>query len=140
MTSCPGSGATTTRCGSRTRRSSPTGSAGSRSPPTCDPGTPLEELARARGFRHVFQNPPDLGGRYSALSLFGLVPAALIGADLEDLLFSAQEMADGCKAVPAFENPGAWLGALMGEAALAGRDKLTFVLPASVASFGDWVD
>jgi transaldolase/glucose-6-phosphate isomerase len=102
--------------------------------------TPLEELARARGFRHVFQNPPDLGGRYSALSLFGLVPAALIGADLEDLLFSADEMADGCKAVPAFENPGAWLGALMGEAWLAGQDKLTFVLPASVASFGDWVE
>jgi len=55
--------------------------------------------------------PARPGGRYSALSLFGLVPAAVIGADLEDLLFSAQEMADGCKAVPAFENPGAWLGA-----------------------------
>ena len=105
-----------------------------------DPGTPLQKLAGEKGFRHVFQNPPDLGGRYSALSLFGLVPAALIGADLEDLLFSAEEMGDGCKAVPAFENPGAWLGAVIGEAAVAGRDKLTFVLPASVASFGDWVE
>jgi glucose-6-phosphate isomerase len=120
--------------------SAKTGGRGSSFIAITDPGTPLEELARARGFRHVFENPPDLGGRYSALSLFGLVPAALIGADLEDLLFSAEEMADGCKAVPAFENPGAWLGALMGEAALAGQDKLTFVLPASVASFGDWVE
>ncbi|HEX9314873.1 MAG TPA: glucose-6-phosphate isomerase [Actinomycetota bacterium] len=120
--------------------SAKTGGRGSSFIAITDPGTPLEELARARGFRHVFQNPPDLGGRYSALSLFGLVPAALIGADLEDLLFSAEEMADGCKAVPGFENPGAWLGALMGEAWLAGQDKLTFVLPASVASFGDWVE
>ena len=120
--------------------SAKTGGRGSSFIAITDPGTPLEELARAKRFRHVFQNPPDLGGRYSALSLFGLVPAALIGADLDDLLFSAQEMADGCKAVPAFENPGAWLGALMGEAALAGRDKLTFVLPASVVSFGDWVE
>jgi glucose-6-phosphate isomerase len=120
--------------------SAKTGGRGSSFIAITDPGTPLEELARARGFRHVFENPPDLGGRYSALSLFGLVPAALIGADLEDLLFSAEEMAEGCRAVPAFENPGAWLGALMGEAALAGQDKLTFVLPASVGSFGDWVE
>src|SRR3981081_675893 len=104
------------------------------------PGTPLEELASSKGFRRVFQNPPDLGGRYSALSLFGLVPAALIGADLEDLFFSAEEMADGCKAVPAFENPGAWLGALMGEAALADQDMLLVVRPSAVASFGDWVE
>jgi transaldolase/glucose-6-phosphate isomerase len=117
-----------------------TGGRGSSFIAITDPGTPLEELASSKGFRRVFQNPPELGGRYSALSLFGLVPAALIGADLEDLLFSAQEMADGCKAVPAFENPGAWLGAIVGEAALAGQDKLTFVLPASVASFGDWVE
>ncbi|MEA2503559.1 MAG: transaldolase / glucose-6-phosphate isomerase [Actinomycetota bacterium] len=117
-----------------------TGGRGSSFIAITDPGTPLEELAGSKGFRRVFQNPPDLGGRYSALSLFGLVPAALIGADLEDLLFSAQEMADGCKAVPAFENPGAWLGATMGEAWLAGQDKLTFVLPASVESFGDWVE
>jgi len=117
-----------------------TGGRGSSFIAITDPGTPLEELGNAKGFRRVFQNPPDLGGRYSALSLFGLVPAALIGADLEDLLFSAQEMADGCKAVPAFENPGAWLGAIIGEAWLAGQDKLTFVLPASVESFGDWVE
>jgi glucose-6-phosphate isomerase len=117
-----------------------TGGRGSSFIAITDPGTPLEELGNAKGFRRVFQNPPDLGGRYSALSLFGLVPAALIGADLEDLLFSAQEMADGCKAVPAFENPGAWLGAIMAEAWQAGQDKLTFVLPASVESFGDWVE
>jgi glucose-6-phosphate isomerase len=117
-----------------------TGGRGSSFIAITDPGTPLGRLAKEKGFRRVFENPPDLGGRYSALSLFGLVPAALIGADLEDLLFSAEEMADGCKAVPAFENPGAWLGAIMGEAAVAGQDKLTFVLPASVASFGDWAE
>src|SRR5205085_11340956 len=95
---------------------------------------------RERRFRRVFQNAPDLGGRYSALSLFGLVPAALIGAGLEGLLSSAAGMAEACRTAPASENPGAWLGAVMGEAALAGRDKLTFVLPAPVASFGDWVE
>src|SRR2546421_601393 len=106
-----------------------------------DPGTPLEALGRSKGFRAVFLNPPDLGGRYSALSLFGLVPAALIGADLECLLASAGEMA--CSEGPCLsprENPAAWLGAVMGEGALAGRDKLTFVLPPAAAAFGDWVE
>ncbi|HJT37131.1 MAG TPA: bifunctional transaldolase/phosoglucose isomerase [Actinomycetota bacterium] len=106
-----------------------------------DPGTPLEKLARERGFRRVFLNPPDIGGRYSALSLFGLVPAALLGAPLFELLDAAQEMACACDpAVPAEQNPGAWLGAAIGEAARAGRDKLTFVLPDAIASFGDWVE
>ncbi|HEU5002058.1 MAG TPA: glucose-6-phosphate isomerase [Actinomycetota bacterium] len=106
-----------------------------------DPGTSLDQLATDRGFRAVFRNPTDLGGRYSALSLFGLVPAALIGADLEALLGSAGAMAGelaGDRA--AAENPGAWLGAVMGEAARAGRDKLTFVLPAAIDTFGDWVE
>jgi glucose-6-phosphate isomerase len=106
-----------------------------------DPGSALETLARARWFRRVFLNPPDIGGRYSALSLFGLVPAALIGAPLHELLDAAEEMAAACHpAVPVEENPGAWLGAVMGEAALAGRDKLTIVLPEEFASFGDWVE
>jgi len=106
-----------------------------------DPGTPLEKLARERSFRRVFLNPPDIGGRYSALSLFGLVPAALLGAPLFELLDAAQEMACACDpAVPVEQNPGAFLGAAIGEAARAGRDKLTFVLPESIASFGDWVE
>jgi transaldolase/glucose-6-phosphate isomerase len=106
-----------------------------------DPGTPLEKLARERSFRRVFLNPPDIGGRYSALSLFGLVPAALLGAPLFELLDAAQEMACACDpAVPVEQNPGAFLGAAIGEAARAGRDKLTFVLPKAIASFGDWVE
>jgi glucose-6-phosphate isomerase len=106
-----------------------------------DPETPLEDVARARSFRRVFLNPPDIGGRYSALSFFGLVPAALIGAPLHELLDAAEEMACSCHpSVPIEENPGAWLGAVMGEAARAGHDKLTFVLPEEFASFGDWVE
>jgi len=116
------------------------GRAGSSFVAITDPGTPLEALARAHGFRDVFLNPPDLGGRYSALSLFGLVPGALIGADLDGLLASANDMAKATTVPRASENPAAWLGAVMGEAALAGKDKLTFVLPASIEAFGDWVE
>jgi glucose-6-phosphate isomerase len=106
-----------------------------------DPGTPLEALARERGFRGVFANPRDIGGRYSALSYFGLVPAALIGAPLERLLDGASGMASACRSgIPARENPGAELGARIGEAALAGRDKLTLALPDAIASFGAWLE
>jgi len=106
-----------------------------------DPGTPLERLAGERGFRRTFVNPADIGGRYSALSFFGLVPAALIGVDVQTLLHRAHRMAECCAAwVPALENPAAWLGAALGEAALAGRDKVTFVLSPGVASFGLWVE
>ena len=95
-----------------------------------DPGTPLEAVGRRRGFRKVFLNPPDVGGRYSALSLFGLVPAALLGVDLDELLESASSMAAAChRCVPCDRNPGLWLGAVMGEAARAGWDKLTLLLP-----------
>jgi transaldolase/glucose-6-phosphate isomerase len=104
-----------------------------------DAGTPLEAVARERGFRGVFVNPADIGGRYSALSFFGLVPAALIGAPLDPLLDGAIEMASACLA-PAGENPGAELGATIGEAALAGRDKLTFVLPPAVEALGAWLE
>ncbi|MCH7698039.1 MAG: bifunctional transaldolase/phosoglucose isomerase [Chloroflexi bacterium] len=106
-----------------------------------DPGTPLEALARQRDFRRVFLNPADIGGRYSALSYFGLVPAALIGMDLDALLDSAEEMASACAdCVPVAENPGLWLGALIGEAASAGRDKLTLLFPDEVSAFGGWLE
>ena len=104
-----------------------------------DPGTPLETLARDHGFRAVFANPPDIGGRYSALSLFGLVPAAIIGAPLIELLDGASEMRRRCER-PAWENPGASLGAAMGEFAGSGRDKLTLFLPRPTASLGDWIE
>ncbi|HJY32914.1 MAG TPA: glucose-6-phosphate isomerase [Actinomycetota bacterium] len=106
-----------------------------------DPGTSLETLARERGFRSVFVNPDDIGGRYSALSYFGLVPAALIGAPLHEVLDRAQEMQTASeRMLPAAQNPGATLGAMMGESARAGRDKLTFALPEEIASFGSWVE
>ncbi len=106
-----------------------------------DPGTPLETQARERGFRRVFVNPPGLGGRYSALSYFGLVPAALTGVDIGAVVESAHEMMHACHyCLPPLDNPGAWLGAVIGEAALAGRDKLTLVLPKETSSFGDWAE
>lgn len=106
-----------------------------------DPGSPLAELATRYHFRATFLNNPDIGGRYSALSYFGLLPAALIGLDISLVLARGKEMAAACdpQVVPA-ENPGAQLGAIIGRAALVGRDKLTFVLSPSLASFGDWVE
>jgi transaldolase/glucose-6-phosphate isomerase len=106
-----------------------------------DPGTPLADLGIERGFRRVFENPPGIGGRYSALSLFGLVPAALIGADLDGLLDRAERMMAACgPEVPAAESPAMWLGAVLGEAGLAGRDKLTLVLPEGIEAFGWWIE
>ena len=114
---------------------------GSRFVAITDPGTSLETLARERGFRAVFVNPDDIGGRYSALSYFGLVPAALIGAPLHEVLDRAEEMQTASeRMVPAAQIPGATLGALMGEAARAGRDKLTLALPEEIESFGSWVE
>ena len=105
-----------------------------------DPDTPLAELARAQEFRAIVTAPPDVGGRYSALSVFGLVPAALHGVDLGALLERARRMADACRAPDAATNPGLRLGALLGEAALAGRDKLTVLTGARLAAFGDWAE
>ncbi|MXZ88865.1 MAG: bifunctional transaldolase/phosoglucose isomerase, partial [Dehalococcoidia bacterium] len=105
-----------------------------------DEGTPLDALARERGFRRVFHGDPEIGGRYSALSVFGMAPAALIGADVGQLAMRAQEMLDACRRTVPSENPGALLGAVLGEAALAGRDKLTLVLPEEVRELGTWIE
>lgn len=106
-----------------------------------DPGTPLEALARERGFRRLFSGPPDVGGRYSALSAFGLVPAALIGIDTGALLARARTMAAACgPEVAAGANPALQLGAALGELALAGRDKLTFLVPPACEAFPVWVE
>lgn len=105
-----------------------------------DPGTPLELLGQREGFRHVFLNPPEIGGRYSVLSYFGMVPAALIGLDLEDFLGRAGAMQESCSVAEAAANPGARLGAIMGSMAVEGRDKLTLVTSPALAGFGLWVE
>ena len=106
-----------------------------------DPGTGLVDLAQHYGFRATFLNDPNIGGRYSALSYFGLVPAALVGVDVRTLLDRA--MAATCSSeacVSVEDNPAARLGAILGELAKAGRDKVTFATSPAVASFGDWVE
>ena len=104
-----------------------------------DPGTVLEQLARTRRYRAAFLNPADIGGRFSAVSLFGLVPAALIGAPVRDLLSGAAAMAEGCRQHN-HANAGLELGAFIGAAAAAGHDKLTVILPPSLASLGLWIE
>ncbi len=106
-----------------------------------DPGSPLEDLAEQDGLRHVFSNPPDIGGRYSVLSYFGLVPAALAGVNIEALLHGCQVAEQNCAHYDSSEsNSGLWLGAAIGELARAGRDKLTFIVSPPIASFGLWVE
>jgi glucose-6-phosphate isomerase len=104
-----------------------------------DPGTGLAQLAQQRGYRHTFVNPPDIGGRFSALSLFGLVPAALIGASVRDLLSGGADMAAGCQQEN-HQNAGLELGAFIGAAASEGRDKLTVLLPPSMRTLGLWIE
>ncbi len=106
-----------------------------------DPGTSLEALANARGFRKTFQADPTIGGRFSALSHFGLVPAALIGLDVERLLQSAKWMMRQCaEDVSGARNPGLVLGAILGQAFMDGRDKLTFLADDAVEPLGAWLE
>ena len=117
------------------------GSAGDSFVAVTDPGTPLETLARDSGFRRAFVNDPDIGGRYSVLSYFGLVPAALMGIDLPRLLDPAERMQSACMADgPVADNPGAWLGAVIGTLAKQGRDKLTLIASPRISGFGLWVE
>ena len=106
-----------------------------------DPGSSLLELAAEHNFRRVFQNDPNIGGRYSALSYFGLVPAALTGAPVHESLQNAVAAARTARenTDPA-ASPALWLGLAIGELAHHGRDKLTFVISEPVASFGLWVE
>ena len=105
-----------------------------------DPGTALEVLASGDGFRRVFRGNPEVGGRYSILSAFGLVPAALMGIDVEKMLGRAASMRDACTAADPGDNPGAALGAAMARLAIEGRDKLTIFASPSIAGFGLWVE
>ena len=108
-----------------------------------DPGSKLEDIARQYNFRDVLLNDPNIGGRYSALSYFGLLPAALVGVDLEKLLDRAAQAAASFKrssTAAVNNNQAEYLGAVMGELAKAGRDKLTLFLSQEIASFGDWIE
>ncbi|CAE6742359.1 bifunctional transaldolase/phosoglucose isomerase [Nitrospira defluvii] len=106
-----------------------------------DPGSPLQQIAEANDFRHLYFGVPTIGGRYSALSNFGMVPAAVMGLDIAQLLESAEEMVEACfPSVPVKENPGLILGATLGVLAKHGRDKVTIVSSPDLASFGAWLE
>jgi transaldolase/glucose-6-phosphate isomerase len=106
-----------------------------------DPGSSLEKEARRDGFRHTAHGKPSIGGRYSILSAFGTVPAAVMGLDLDRLIETATLMVHACGAhVPPADNPGVALGAVLGEACKAGRDKLTIVASRGIADFGAWLE
>jgi transaldolase / glucose-6-phosphate isomerase len=123
------------------RVASTTSAPGRRFVAITDPGTPLEVLARTRGFRSTFAAAPDLGGRYSALSVFGMVPAALLGVDLERLLASARAMAAACGPDRSVDqHPGLQLGAVLGELGRLGRDKVTVWTSSELGAFPIWVE
>ncbi len=105
-----------------------------------DPGKSVEAIPHHDDLREVFLNPPDIGGRYSALTYVGLVPASLIGLDLDALLASALAMAEACHEPDPVANPGVSLGLAIGALAKAGRDKLTFIADPTIESFGAWAE
>lgn len=106
-----------------------------------DPGTPLERTAKERKFRRTFLNPPDISGRYSALSYFGLLPAALMGIDVSRLLEDAQRMIKACDpSAPVEQNPGLWLGTTLASLYERGRDKVTFILSPRIERLGSWLE
>ena len=117
------------------------GKAGSSFVAITDAGTPLVQMGAEHKFRKVFINPTDIGGRYSVLSDFGLVPMALMGVDIKALLYSAKQMESSADPeVPVASNPAVALGAALGIAQCRGRDKVTFLLSPSIRSFGLWVE
>ncbi|MEK6323841.1 MAG: bifunctional transaldolase/phosoglucose isomerase [Acidobacteriota bacterium] len=106
-----------------------------------DPGTLMEEMAKGDSFRRIFLNPADIGGRYSALSFFGMVPAALRGFDFKTMLDRAERALHACMHyVPAEDNPAAQLGAILGTLTNAGRDKLTLSIAPEISSLGLWIE
>ncbi len=114
--------------------------AGSRFVAITDPGSQMETIAAQDGFHATVFGVPEIGGRYSVLSAFGTVPASLIGVDLDRFLGQAETMAEACRQSDAAANPGVALGVVLGEAALAGRDKLTIVASPAIAALGAWLE
>jgi transaldolase/glucose-6-phosphate isomerase len=118
-----------------------TGGNGSQFVAITDPGSPLEKLAGERGFRRVFANDPDIGGRYSVMSYFGIVPAVLMGVNIRGLINRCQVAEQNCTNYDSSSaNSGLWLGIAMGALALQRRDKLTFIVSKPIESFGLWVE
>ena len=105
-----------------------------------DPGKSVEAIPNHDDIREQFLNPPDIGGRYAALTYVGLVPASLIGIDIDALLAAGLAMLDACREPEPRANPGLQLGLVMGGLAQAGRDKLTFIADEAIASFGAWAE
>lgn len=106
-----------------------------------DPGSQMEKVAQRDGFRHIYYGSPGIGGRYSALSNFGMVPAAIMGLDTTKLLDGAEKMAHACAAsVPVDKNPGAVLGMILGSAARSGRDKVTIITSPAIHDLGAWLE
>ncbi|MDD5560467.1 bifunctional transaldolase/phosoglucose isomerase [Candidatus Methylomirabilis sp.] len=115
--------------------------AGSRFIAITDPGSALQQFAESQHFRHIFYGLPSIGGRYSALSDFGLVLTAIMGVDVPKLLDRAEEMAHACAScVPVEENPGAVLGTILGVLATHGRDKVTIIASPGIRHFGAWLE
>src|SRR5437868_12119337 len=115
--------------------------AGSRFIAVTDPGSKLQAEAEKDKFRYIFHGLPSIGGRYSALSNFGIVPAAVMGLDVAKFLDRTEEMVQACAAaVPVEKNPGVILGIVLGEAAKAGRDKLTIVTSPAIFDLGAWLE
>ena len=106
-----------------------------------DPGSKMQQVAEADHFRHIFYGLPSIGGRYSALSNFGMVPAAAMGIDIEKFLDRTEEMVQACMScVPVHENPGVLLGLILGTAARQGRDKLTIITSPGISDLGAWLE
>jgi hypothetical protein len=105
-----------------------------------DPGSGLEDIAKRLNFRKIFLNDPDIGGRFSALSLFGIVPAALVGVDIEKLFDEAKPMVSESKLPSIEKNTGAMLGVILGSLAESGVDKITFITSPQLKYLGGWLE
>ena len=124
----------------RTRQAVGVTKAGSHFIAITDPGSKMQQVAEADRFLHIFFGRPSIGGRYSALSNFGMVPAAVMGLDTKKFLGHAAEMVSACKATAVEQNPGATLGIILGTAAKAGRDKVTIITSPGISDLGAWLE
>lgn len=125
----------------RVRQVAGEGKAGDQFVAITDPGSSFEKVAQRDKFRHIFHGRPDIGGRYSALSDFGLVPSAVMGVDLKKFLGATEEMVHACaQTVPVAENPGAVLGIIMGVHCNAGKDKVTLITSPAISDLGAWLE